>query len=134
MTDREKLVEIVCNAIQEVDCISHCNHPPCYKVHHVVDELISHGVTVKEPQKPLTVEETLEKRVVYLEFKHLLWQEPVLMYRAWNEWEDAEIIHYDRFGCEYSNIGCKEKDYGKTWRCWAEKPTDAERKNAKWEE
>ena len=48
MTDREKLVEIVCNAIQEVDCIAHCNHPPCYKVHHVVDELISHGVTVRE--------------------------------------------------------------------------------------
>ena len=53
MTDREKLVEIVCQAMQEVDCIEHCNHTPCYKVHHVVDELIAHGVTVKEMQKPI---------------------------------------------------------------------------------
>lgn len=65
MTDREKLVEIVCNAIQEVDCISHCNHPPCYKVHHVVDELISHGVTVRET----TFEDFLAK-VKDLERKH----------------------------------------------------------------
>lgn len=27
-----------------------------------------------------------------------------------------------------------ERDYGKTWRCWPRKPTDKERKAAKWDD
>lgn len=134
MTDREKLVYLIKENAKAIVSSTENGVCVCLDVEALADHLLDHGVTVKEPQKPLTVEETLEKRFVYLEFKHLLLQEPVVMFRAWNEWEDDEIIHYDRFGCQYSNIDCEEKDYGKKWRCWAEKPTEAERKNAKWEE
>ena len=130
MTDREKLVEIVCNAIQEVDCISHCNHPPCYKVHHVVDELISHGVTVKEPQKPLTVEEVRAKQneIVYLEYaQNKLEEFPVLL-----AFFGAFYAEFEKYVGE--GIDFPIDEYGYKWRCWAERPTDAERKNAKWEE
>lgn len=123
MTDREKLIDLIIEAL-----------PKYATIEGFADHLIAHGVTVREPNRPLTVEETLEKRVVYLEFRHLVLQEPVVMFRAWNEWEDAEIIHYDRFGCQYSNIDCPESDYGKNWRCWAEKPTEEERKAAEWME
>lgn len=127
MDDREKLVEILLEVSKNI-----MSFPSEGFNEHLADYLIAHGVTVREKQKPLTVEETLKKRVVYLEFKHLLLQEPVVMFRAWNEWEDAEIIHYDRFGCQYSNIDCPESDYGKTWRCWAEKPSEEERAAAEW--
>ena len=125
MADREKLVEIVCNAIQEVDCISHCNHPPCYKVHHVVDELIAHGVTVREPQKPLTLEELSDETDMY-------WVEnedgcfPVLL------WDKSYCFStFSQFGTE-QDVELNNDDYGKTWRCWAEKPTEEERKAAEW--
>lgn len=138
MTDREKLIGLLethCAVIGEENCKAakgeKCSTKDCANC--LADHLLAHGVTVREMQKPLTVEETLEKRVVYLEFRHLVLQEPVVMFRAWNEWEDAEIIHYDRFGCQYSNIDCPESDYGKTWRCWAEKPRSEERKAAEWE-
>lgn len=136
MTDREKLVSLL-GAINSAAYIKIPTKSGFsiskFGEDYIADYLIAHGVTVREPQKPLTVEETLEKRVVYLEFRHLVLQEPVVMFRAWNEWEDAEIIHYDRFGSQYSNIDCPESDYNKTWRCWAEKPTEEERKAAEWE-
>lgn len=128
MTDREKLVEIVCNAIQEADCISHCNHPPCYKVHHVVDELISHCVTVREMQKPLTVEESREMPDV-----------------VWVEWSfggcepripstiDIDTIHNIEHYSFTDEMSERLDDYGKIWRCWASKPTVEERKAAEWE-
>ena len=133
MTDREKLVRLIEESAYIKLAFPEGQISYYLDSEMIADHLLSHGVTVKEMQKPLTVEETLEKRVVYLEFKHLLLQEPVVMFRAWNEWEDAEIIHYDRFGCQYSNIDCEENDYGKKWRCWAEKPTEMEGKAAEWE-
>ena len=133
MTDREKLLRLIDEVAEETIIRRGGEWVSVVNSEEIADHLISNGVTVKEPQKPLTLEQTLEKRVVYLEFKHLLLQEPVVMFRAWNEWEDAEIIHYDRIGCQYSNIDCEENDYGKTWRCWAEKPTEEEREAAEWE-
>jgi hypothetical protein len=53
MTDRERLTNIVCNAIQ-TDCVGHCNHKPCTTVEIVVDDLIANGVTVQEPEKRKT--------------------------------------------------------------------------------
>lgn len=50
MTDREKLTNIVCCAIQN-ECVGHCNHKPCTTVEIVVDDLIANGVTVREPTR-----------------------------------------------------------------------------------
>ena len=48
MDDREKLVDIVCDATQINGCIHSCNHPPCAMVRGIVDALIENGVTVQE--------------------------------------------------------------------------------------
>ena len=48
MDVREKLVEIVCDAMQINECIHSCNHPPCAMVRGIVDALIENGVTVQE--------------------------------------------------------------------------------------
>lgn len=48
MDVREKLVEIVCDAMEADGCIGHCNHPPCFAVERVVNALSAHGVTVQE--------------------------------------------------------------------------------------
>ena len=48
MDIREKLVDIVCDAMEADGCIGHCNHPPCFAVERVVNALIAHGVTVQE--------------------------------------------------------------------------------------
>lgn len=130
MTDREKLVEIVCQAMQEVDCIGHCNHPPCYQVHHVVDELISHGVTAKAMQRPLTVEEASgTNEPVWMEYiTGRVFVCDLAASPGWNGIYDAYVIG----GAVPKPL--PKNHYGKSWRCWAEKPTEAERRNAKWEE
>ena len=48
MDVREKLVEIVCDAMERDGCIGHCNHSPCFEVEQVVNALIANCVTVQE--------------------------------------------------------------------------------------
>ena len=48
MNVREKLVEIVCDAMERDGCIGHCNNSPCFEVERVVNALIANGVTVQE--------------------------------------------------------------------------------------
>ena len=48
MDVREKLVEIVCDAMESDGCVGHCNHSPCFEVERVVNALIANGVTVHE--------------------------------------------------------------------------------------
>ena len=48
MDVREKLVEIVCDAMERDGCIGHCNNSPCFEVERVVNTLIANGVTVQE--------------------------------------------------------------------------------------
>ena len=48
MDVREKLVEIVCDAMERDGCIGHCNNSPCFEVEQVVNALIANGVTVQE--------------------------------------------------------------------------------------
>ena len=51
MDVREKLVEIVCDAMERDGCIGHCNNSPCFEVERVVNTLIAHGVTVVETDR-----------------------------------------------------------------------------------
>ena len=48
MDVREKMVEIVCDALESDGCIGHCNYSPCFEVERVVNALIDNGVTVQE--------------------------------------------------------------------------------------
>ena len=51
MNVREKLIEIVCDAMERDGCIGHCNNSPCFEVERVVNALIANGVTVQERNK-----------------------------------------------------------------------------------
>lgn len=51
MDVREKLVEIVCDAMERDGCIGHCNNSPCFEVERVVNTLIANGVTVVETDR-----------------------------------------------------------------------------------
>lgn len=48
MDVREKLMEIVCDAMESDGCVGHCNNSPCFEVERVVNALIANGVTVQE--------------------------------------------------------------------------------------
>lgn len=54
MTDRERLIELICESIQTDECIGHCNHPYCGKCEHLADHLLANGVIVP-PCKPIGV-------------------------------------------------------------------------------
>ena len=115
MTDREKLVELITEAGIKYATIE-----------GLADHLLAHGVAVKEPQKPLAVGK--------LEYRMKCWYE---------ENGDDEVDHVMIGGSGYAielyfikSPYPMEKlrwEYGKTWRCWAEKPTEEERKAAEWE-
>lgn len=125
MTDREKLINLIMQRFDwqiapetEYKIIINAN------LGELVDALISHGVTVREQQKPLTVEELQEDTVCWYEERN-------------DNIAPAEIGRCTSFIAMYfigGDVPIEEKkwDYGKTWRCWAEKPTEEERKAAEW--
>lgn len=126
MTDREKLVEMI-NHVSEMH-IENLMQPGGAEA--LADHLLSNGVTVKEPQKPLTVEEAAgtNEPVWYEYYKHPIVIPADVVYS-----HSVPFLEIHKLGA-ISVISMREDVYGKTWRCWAEKPTEAERKNAKWEE
>lgn len=128
MTDREKLVELI-KLIDEHYQISY--HRQAGEIVGILNtdeltaDLIAHGVTVKEMQKPMTVEELfLLPDVVYVEFSYF-----DDVYAALPERYDKQTIDLMMRGesCRFLLKG-----YGKTWRCWAKRPTEEERKAAEW--
>lgn len=48
MTDRDRLIELICDKLKDDACISHCNYPPCSQCMYIADYLIANGVTVNE--------------------------------------------------------------------------------------
>ena len=46
MTDIDKLIELICDKIQDGHCIGYCNHPPCSRCKDIADYLIANGVIV----------------------------------------------------------------------------------------
>lgn len=129
MTEREKLVSL----LGKINSAAYIKIPTesgfsisKYGEGYIADYLIAHGVTVREQQKPLTVEELQEDTVCWYEERN-------------DNIVPVEIGRCTSFIAMYfigGDVPIEEKkwDYGKTWRCWAEKPTEEERKMAKWRE
>lgn len=132
MTDRGKLIDLLYGS--NVMCDQGIED-----LAEDIMDLLAHGVTVREPQKPLTVEDVLIS----------LYQIPCWIERNENGCVSivADVLDrsdYDRFfgqvGANMMRQGLvdhmtryRAESYGKTWRCWADKPTDAEREAAEWE-
>lgn len=119
MTVREKLVGLLIEADREIGILCDgCGSRPEQEVFgNIADHLIAHGVTVREMKKPLTVEN--------------------LIFFNWEIWREWWIeLKSGRLFCAKECIGyihTPKDEYGKTWRCWAEKPRSEERKAAEWE-
>jgi hypothetical protein len=122
MTDREKLFRLLLNAFS-LDGTIGINWNDCslffpnVKFKEAIDYLLENGVTVKQMQKPLTVENLIF-------FNWEIWCE------WWIELKSGRLFCAKE--CE-GYIHTPKDEYGKTWRCWKEKPTDEERQAAEWE-
>lgn len=128
MTDREKLIDLLM-VFRIVETIGkHVDMRGAME--QCADHLIAHGVTVKEPQKPIAETDLgkyLDTPVWFEEFERDVEEKPLLL--------DGIGIYY----AEFKEFGETERldrhldDYNFQWRCWAEKPTEEERKAAGWE-
>lgn len=126
MADREKLVELLDIIIQ----------PGQKTLGEIADHLIAHGVTVREPKRPLLLGELV---ALCDKGPHAIYTER----RNQNLGDEMSAITPNvgkRSGKGYIIThanGYKYRfyfgDYGIKWRCWAEKPTDEEREAAEWE-
>ena len=127
MTEREKMLEILQGL-----CIKEKIGEGLTmreKFEQIADQLIANGVTVKEPQKPLTVEELkrMDGCPVWCETEAT--RTPYVVKQIMIDKVDAIFC---ALGSEYP-IFFNVDGYGQTWRCWAEKPTEEERQAAEWE-
>jgi hypothetical protein len=131
MTDREKLVKLtlLIDDVAEGTIIRRGGEwVSAVNSEEIAAHLLDHGVTVKEPQKPLTVEEVHAKQneIMYLEYaQNKLEEFPVLL-----TFFGAFYAEFEKYGGEGADFLIDEYNY--KWRCWAEKPTEEERKAAEW--
>ena len=127
MTDREKLGKFLAESASIAAYKRGGEWEYSLNYEEIVDHLLAHGVTVKEPQKPLTVEELIRlPKVVYIECTFFVEIHAALPDSLCGTPPclGIQFVHaYEKF---------KLDKYGKTWRCWAEKPTEEERKAAEW--
>ena len=130
MTDREKLVRLIDESAYIKMAFPEGQISYYLDSEKIADHLLAHGVTVKEPQKPLTVEEASgTNEPVWMEYiTGRVFVCDLVASPGWNGIYDAYVIG----GAVPKPL--PKNHYGKSWRCWAEKPTEEERKNAKWEE
>lgn len=135
MTDREKLGKLLAESASIAAYKRGGEWEYSLNYEEIVDHFLSHGVTVKEPNRPLSLAEARrrkrERLPLYVECKftemwhgiHPLngWVVGLAWLRSWLDPDDEPR-------------GFFEENYGVYWRCWAEKPTEEERKAAEWEE
>lgn len=119
MTDREKLVELLDIIIQ----------PGQKTLGEIADHLLSHGVYVRESQKPCKFEEISLCDYCWIEYKYEIYTTVEI---ACVLCKTSEYCGIDFVGLG-SPITHRKELYNKTWRCWAEKPTEEERMAAEWE-
>ena len=131
MTDREKLVYLIKENAKAIVSSTENGVYVCLDVETLADYLISHGVTVLELQKPLNLEELYDANTeVFLEFYDYYNLFQVSCRKFGDGLNQTELLDA---ACYDHGFTCANDLYGKAWRCWAEKPTEEERKAAGWE-
>lgn len=132
MTDREKLAKL----LDEIHAVAFVEEKVTngFTLTKVFGEclaalLLSHGVTVREPQKPIAemdLGKYLDTPVWFEEIGRDVEYLPLLL--------DGIGIYYAEFKefGEAERLDRRIDDYNYQWRCWAEKPTEEERKAAEW--
>lgn len=130
MTDREKLGKLLAESASISAYKRGGEWEYSLNLEEIIDHLIANGAMVKEAQKPLTVEEASgTNEPVWMEYiTGRVFVCDLAASPGWNGIYDAYVIG----GAVPKPL--PKNHYGKSWRCWAEKPTEAECRNAKWEE
>lgn len=101
------------------------------------DELKAKLAEYEKPLVPMALEEAKSMVGVWVEDDGCCWGDdephPVLYHARVNrEWAAFMDRDFEKDGDEYRYFA--EDEYGKTWRCWSRRPTDEERKAAKWDD
>ena len=130
MTDRENLI----NLLMDFRVVGTIGQRVDMRVAmgQCADHLIAHGVTVREPKKPLTVEEaqSIWPRMAYVEKRGMeMTPFPVLLVQDM----DKEHIRALEFGRAWRLL-LPVADYGRMYRLWDGLPRSEERKAAEWTE
>lgn len=136
MTEREKLFRLLLNAFSlafSLDSITGLDWNSCalffpdVKFQEAIDYLLENGVTVRKMQKPLTEEEVIAMPdVVWVEWSHGDIEPKIPC--------TIEMSANRTLYCFTDDTFLRLSDHGKTWRCWAKRPTEEERKAAVWME
>ena len=102
MTDREKLMDLLCEALED-GCVGHCNYPYCHRVSSIADHLLANGVTfdkdINVPTKWIPVTERLPENndvVLGRTWHKIYWI--VQWNERYGEWEDC----FTSEGCSHS--------------------------------
>ena len=137
MTDREKLEDLIYRAHHNASCVIGHDGSEDEAIEEEVRYLIAHGVTVRTMRKPLTVEELMEMPgSVWYENDTVIAPMMVSNQKSFSVLYLKDVVfglyRSAGFNC-FGSLELPVSDYGKTWRCWAEKPTAEERMAAEWE-
>lgn len=135
MTDHEKLFRLLLKAFSLHSTIgldwNDCSlFFPNVKFQEAIDYLLENGVSVRQMQKPIAetdLGKCIDTAVWFEEFGRDVEGIPLLL--------DGIGFYYAEFK-EYGRTERLDRrldDYNYQWRCWAEKPTEEERKAAEWE-
>lgn len=125
----EDAVAVVISHIQELEERVQYGITAFETIHDEARKLEAILEEYEKPLVPLTLPEAAgTNEVVWLEQKNGRVFVCDLVYSCLGSLLEVYTIGNDDYGLK------KEDDYGITWRCWSRKPTDEERKAAKWDE
>ncbi len=133
MVDREKVIKgLECCHVQRNEAPPLCEDCPYMNPMEgtcdALDELLGDALTLLKAREPrvLTLEEVPDAVFCYLEYKAYGTIEPAIFGEAYTD--DTVAFTTIEDGKDYLDLS----DYCKAWRCWTSRPTDEQRKAAKW--
>lgn len=92
-------------------------------------------------QKPLTLEEAVREKAVWVEFPDRLEEYAkddgiaAVIFESYCQGDNqCVLVGDDLEDTIHDGLWLDDRDYNDSWRCWATKPTQEEREAAKWEE
>lgn len=136
MADREKVIKgLECCRIQQNEVPPMCEECPyvdnALGTCEDMSGLLNDAYKMLKAQEPRVM--TLEEACSDIDF---CWLEIKDYQAVWVSdcviMPNGRQVLIERLGCD--PVAFKPEDYGKTWRCWTDSPTDDQRKAVKWGE
>lgn len=126
MNDRD---EVIRELQAEIDNAIYPDRPRRFMFPLWLAEKVLELLKEQEP-RPLTLMEACGAEVCWIE-KRVQQVITVCKVRLYSEDDYSAFINYM---LPYANENIPTREYGKKWRCWNVRPTDAQRKAVKWDD